>query len=256
VDVPTIKARSKDFYVQSIDDYGYYLSCNTAVKALKNQKVRDAIKYAIDKKSAVDLVLKGKGTPVSQLVAATNAYYSKSLDWEFDLNKAKQSLIDAGYPNGLQLTLSTQNTLVLRDLATVMKEQLEAAGFIIKLNVVESPALFALWNAGEAELALGGFGFYNDPSYRSIFLLSSSPTSKRYGYNNPRYDALYKEGLTTTDPDKRKEVYEKLYKLAIDDAGFFMIFSSTSYCAVANRVEGLVYRTSGNSDFTHITLKD
>lgn len=258
VDVPTIEARSTDFHVQSIDDYAYYLSLNTQVEVLQSQKVRDAIKYAIDKKSAVNLVLKGKGTPISQPVASTNAYYNTDLDWELDLEKAKQSLTEAGYPNGLELTLSTQNTVVLRDLATVMKEQLEAAGFVIRLNVLESPSLFAMWNVGEAEIALGGYGLFNDPAYRSDYVLGSLFLSgfKRYGYNNPEYDALYREGLTTADIDKRKEIYAKLWELAMDDAGFYMLFSSTSYSAVANRVKGLVYRSSGNSNFTKITLGD
>ena len=42
---------------------------------------------------------------------------------------------------------------------------------------------------------------------------------------------------------------------AIDEAGFFMLFSSTSNCAVRSDIEGLVYRGSGNSDFTRITFK-
>lgn len=258
VDIPTVMARSDDFYVQGIDDYAWYMSCNTKIEVLQNDKVREALKYALDKQTAIDMVLAGQGTPISQMVASTNAYYNTDLDWDYDLERAKQALIDAGYPDGVELVLSTQNTTVLRDLATVVKEQLEAAGFKIELNIVESAAMFELWNAGGVEIALGGFGFYQDPAFRTQFLNGPEGFSAwlRHGYENPKYYELYLEALETTDVAARKAIYTEMAELQIDEAGFLMICSSTGSCAVKSNIEGFVYRSSGNADFTKITFKD
>lgn len=254
VDIPTIASRPDQFHVESIDDYAYYLSANTQVEALANPKVREAIKYAIDKETLVNLLVSGQGTPVSQVVATTNPFYSAELDWEPDLDRARQALIDAGYPDGLDLKISSADQVVNRDMGTVLKEQLEAAGFRIEVEVVESGAFFEMFNAGNAQLATGGFGFYADPAFRSTFLLGSNPNWKRYGFQNPEYDALYEQGLVVTDPEERKAIYRDLWDMAIEDAGFLMLFSSTGNAAVKNSVHGLVYRSSGNSDFTRVTL--
>jgi peptide/nickel transport system substrate-binding protein len=254
VDIPTIEARSDQFYVQSIDDYGYYLSSNTQREELANPKVREAIKYAIDKPTLVNLLIAGSGTPVSQLVVRTNQYYDDTLDWERDVERARQALIDAGYPNGLDLKISSADQVVNRDLGTVLKEQLEEAGFRIQTEVHDAGAFFAGFNEGRYQLATGGFGFYADPGLRTTFILGTTTVWKRYGYQNAEYDALYAQALAETNTEARKAIYAQMGRKAIDEAGFFMLFSSTGNAAVKNSVRGLVYRSSGNADFSKITL--
>jgi len=256
VDIPTIEARSNQFHIESIDDTGYYLSANQQVPELTKPKVREAIKYAIDKKALVNLLLSGHGTPVSQVVATTNPYYDTSLDWERDIPRARQALIDAGYPNGLDLTINSPDQVVNRDLGTVLKEQLEEVGFRIKVEVDEAGAFFQNFNTGAFQLANGSFGFYADPAFRSTFILGSNPNWKRYGYQNAEYDALYAQSLEEPDFAKRKAIYKKMWAKAIDEAGFMMLFSSTGNAAVKNSVKGLIYRSSGNADFTKVTLSE
>lgn len=256
VDIPTIEARSDRFHIESIDDTGYYLSANQQVPELANPKVREAIKYAIDKQALVNLLLSGHGTPVSQLVATSNPFYDPSLDWERDVPRARQALIDAGFPNGLELTINSPDQVVNRDIGTVIKEQLEEVGFRINVKVDEAGAFFQSFNTGAFQLANGSFGFYADPAFRSTFLLGSNPNWKRYGYQNAEYDELYAQSLVETDFEKRKAIYRQMWQKAIDEAGFMMLFSSTGNAAVKNSVKGLVYRSSGNADFTKITLTE
>ena len=256
VDIPTIEARSDQFYVQSIDDYGYYLSTNTKREVLANPKVREAIKYALDKETLVNLLVAGSGTPVSQLVVRTNPYYDDSLDWERDVERGRQALIDAGYPDGLDLKISSADQVVNRDIGVVLKEQLEEVGFRIDTEVHDSGSFFAGFNEGKYQLATGGFGFYADPGLRTTFILGTTTVWKRYGYQNAEYDELYAQGLAETDPEARKAIYAQMGRKAIDEAGFFMLFSSTGNAAVKNSVRGLIYRSSGNSDFTKITFDE
>lgn len=256
VDIPTIEARSDQFYVQSIDDYGYYLSTNTKKEVLANPKVREAIKYALDKETLVNLLVAGSGTPVSQLVVRTNPYYDDSLDWERDVERARQALIDAGHPDGLDLKISSADQVVNRDIGVVLKEQLEEVGFRIDTEVHDSGSFFAGFNEGKYQLATGGFGFYADPGLRTTFILGTTTVWKRYGYQNAEYDELYAQGLAETDPEARKAIYAQMGRKAIDEAGFFMLFSSTGNAAVKNSVRGLIYRSSGNSDFTKITFDE
>ena len=256
VDVPTIEARSDQFQVQSIDDYGYYLASNTQREVLAKPKVREAIKYALDKQMLVNLLVAGSGTPVSQFVVKTNQYYDDSFDWERDVERARQALIDAGYPNGLDLKISSADQVVNRDIGVVLKEQLEEVGFRIQIEVHDSGAFFAGFNKGQYQLATGGFGFYADPGLRTAFILGTTTVWKRYGYQNAEYDSLYAQALKETDTAARKAIYGQMARKQIDEAGFFMLFSSTGNAAVKNSVRGLIYRSSGNSDFTRITFDE
>ena len=254
-DVAAVESRP-GFYVQSIADTGNYVSCNTAQEKLANPKVREAIKYAIDKQEMIDILVAGVGEPVSQVLPTSNAFYNKELDWEVDRERAKQALIDAGYPDGLDIEILVPNTQARVDLATVLKEQLDQVGFNTTVNIQENATMFEIWNAGNAELAIGGFGFYADPSFRTTFLSSTiNGAWKRYGFDDAEYNELLDQGKKSTDTAERKEIYSRVFQKAIDEAGFFMLFASTSNAAVKDNIEGLIFRGSGNSDFTQITFK-
>lgn len=250
-DISAIQARG--FKTQSVSDTGNYVACNVLNEKLSNPKVREAIKYSIDKQELIELLQGGVGDPVSQMYAPTSAFYNKSLDWETNLVRAKQALVDAGYPNGLDVEILTSNVSFRVNLSTILKEQLERAGFRVKVNVQENATMMSIWNSGGAELAIGAFGFYADPSFRTMFVSSTANNNwRRYGYNNDEYNNLYVKGMSSTDVAERFAIYSRMSEKYIDEAGFFMLLTSTSNCASKNNISGLVYRGSGNSDFTRI----
>lgn len=255
-DIPAVTSRP-GFYAQTIDDAAYYLGSNIAYEPLANEKVREAIMYAIDKDQLISLLFNGVGSPISQVVPPTNQFYNTELDWEQDIERAKQALIDAGYPNGLDLEISCTNQQIRVDMATVLKEQLEKVGFRITVKGMESADFFTYWRAGESQLAIGNFGFYADPSFRSTFVSSQYNNNWRiYGYDNAEYNDLYTQGMNETDTAARKEIYTKMWTKMRDEVGFFMLLAATNNAAVKDNIEGFIYRGSGNSDFTKITFKD
>ena len=103
-DIPAITSRGSKYCVQSISDMGNYVSCNTAKEKLANPKVREAIKYAIDKKELIDLLQSGVGLPISQMYAPSNMYYVPSLIG-IRICHVRKALVDAGYPNGLDIEI-------------------------------------------------------------------------------------------------------------------------------------------------------
>ena len=113
--------------------------------------------------------------------------------------------------------------------------------------------MLTTWTEGGAELGVGGFGFYADPCFRTTFLASTKNSNwTRYGYDNEEYNELYQKSIETDDFDTRYECYSKMAAKAIDEAGWFMLYCQTSNCAMKSDVEGVIYRGSGNSDFTGV----
>jgi len=254
-DIATIEAMGGKYYAVTTPDACNYMASTVSHPVLANPKVREAIKYAIDKQELIDLLLFGNGVPISQPIPTTNEYYNPDLDWDRDVERAKQALIDAGYPDGVELEIMSPTAR--QATATILKEQLEEVGFRITINVQENTPMFEIWNAGNAQLVLAGFAFNIDPSLRSNPIASQYSTVwTRFQYDDAEYNELYGQCLNETDVETRKEIFTRMFEKMIDEAGYFMLYSSTSNCGVKSNIEGVIYRNSGASDFTKITFND
>ncbi|MFI9826345.1 ABC transporter substrate-binding protein [Streptomyces sp. NPDC051913] len=128
--------------------FGYtnYIAFNPTVKPFNNVKVRQAISYAIDRSSVVNAA---GGSSLAE-AATTFLPNQKSFGYEpYDLfpagdsgnaAKAKELLKEAGYPNGLTVTLThnnAQNFKTSPEIATALQDALKKAGITVKLQGLE-----------------------------------------------------------------------------------------------------------------------
>lgn len=100
---------------------------------LGNLKVRQAINYAFDRKTILDQVLLGQGTPTSQPFGKASGAWTEELEsyYSYDPAKAKQLLKEAGYETGV--TLDVPSVPGFETQLAVVKQQLADVG--ITLNV-------------------------------------------------------------------------------------------------------------------------
>ena len=93
-----------------------------------NEKVRQALSYAIDRQQIMEFVADGHGTAVgSSMYPAFTKYFMPELNdyYKFDAAKAKKLLADAGYPNGFDMTIMVaSNNKPHVDTAEVVAQQL------------------------------------------------------------------------------------------------------------------------------------
>ncbi|MFF4631410.1 ABC transporter substrate-binding protein [Streptomyces griseorubiginosus] len=128
--------------------FGYtnYIAFNPKVKPFDNAKVRQAISYAVDRSSVVNAA---GGSALAE-AATTFLPDQKSFGYEpYDLfpagatgnaAKAKELLKEAGYPNGLTVTLThdnAQNFKTSPEIATAIQDALKKAGITVKLQGLE-----------------------------------------------------------------------------------------------------------------------
>ena len=101
--------------------------------ALGNVKVRQAINYAFDRKTIVDQVLMGQGTPTSQPFGKASGAWTEELEnyYSYDPAKAKALLKEAGYETGV--TLEVPSVPGFETQLAVIKQQLADVG--ITLNI-------------------------------------------------------------------------------------------------------------------------
>lgn len=120
-------------------NYAVAFNCMDESSPVSDLRVRQAIAYAIDRDSINAAVLGTHGVAVSQYGVPNGAFYNNEFDgYAYDPEKAKQLLADAGYADGMTLTIDCQTLSTRVDTCTILKEQLAAVGINLEINTMET----------------------------------------------------------------------------------------------------------------------
>ncbi len=225
---------------------------------LKDKRLRQAINYAIDKDSLIRDLLAGQGNPLQGQILTPGAFgFNQALHpYPYDLAKAKQLIAEAGYPNGLELNLTTPVGRYIgdREVAIAVAGQLEKAG--IKVNVQPQEwGVFVkqLRSDGLGPMFLVGWYSYGD----AAFVMTHFTSSSSFGVyqKNPAFDALVQEGRTQTDTARRTEIYSKATEMMFEEApAAFLLQLPTTY-GVTSNVTGFVPRSDERWDLSKVQIK-
>jgi peptide/nickel transport system substrate-binding protein len=186
-------------------------------KPLGDVRVRQAINYAFDRKTLVDKVLLGQGTPTEQVFNPTSTGYDEALNntYPYDPNKAKSLLAEAGYGSGF--TCDTVDLSNFNPQAqAAMLEQLAAVG--IKLNAKTVPPADVI-----SQLLAGKFpiSFFSLASFRSwdTTVIQLQPTSlwNMYKYSDPKATALIDQAQGQSE-EQAGATFKELNKYVVDQA--------------------------------------
>lgn len=187
----------------------------------QNQKVREAVAYALDAQTIIDTVLKGAGTPCYTRIAPGVFGQDESLYGidKYDPEKAKELIAESGY-NGEEIELLVPNGRYLMDadVGNVVAGMLQQAGLNIKLNVLEWSAYINKFNAGEFNgMALIAYGDdFFDASYGMNEYRTENCTPISC-YSTSEYDELYLEALNNMDPESRAEQLIEMQQMIFVD---------------------------------------
>ena len=221
------------------------LYLNNAVEPLNNVKVRQALCYAANRQEVLDMIADGKGTIIgSSMFPAFGKYYVPELSERYnqDIEKAKELLKEAGYPDGFELTITVPNNYQQHiDTAQVLVEQLKAIGVTAKIQQVEWDSwLSDVYADRKFQSTVVGV----DAAYlsgRALLERFTSTSSKNFiNYSNEEYDKLYQQVKTSTDEEEQVELYKKMETLLCDDAA--NLYIEDMACEVALRSDFAGYR--------------
>ena len=186
-----------------------------------NKDLRKALQYAIDRDFVVEAAFFGRGSPANDHPVGINDqyYWDEQPIIKQDVEKARQYLMDAGYPDGIDLTLNTSDFNQMQDVALAVKESVEATGLGINIDVVshpESTYWTAQWMNPCCPLVSSNWG--SRPANASINVqLRSGGTWNESFYNNPRIDELLDLASSESDFETRKEYFREMQEILIED---------------------------------------
>jgi peptide/nickel transport system substrate-binding protein len=226
------------------DPIGRWISLQWQVDKppFNNAALRQAIAHAIDRKRVVDILMGGKAQIAEGSTPKGLWWFDPDLkSYDYDPAKAKELLAKAGYPNGLDLTLSAPTVTMFQQLDQLVQEQLKAIG----VNVTLEPVPVSDWYSRIVEQKINftpeRWSQRPDPDGLFYILFHSKGYANSTKYSNPELDALLDKARALTDPEARKPLYKEAQAIMTRDLPYVPLFFSLEYAALRNNVQGYVW---------------
>lgn len=210
------------------------LSFNNAAGPLKNEKLRQAVKYALDRQAIVDTASGGYGTLIGSMVPPTDPWFEDLTGlYPYDPEKAKDLLAQAGQEK-VQLRLRLPNVAYAVASGQVVKSQLAEVGIDVTIDVLEFPARWVdeVFTKHDYDMSIishvepRDIAIFGDPDYY-------------FGYDSTEMQDLLASADAAGTPEQQVADLKKAARTLADDAAADWLFL-IPYLVVADvDVEGL-----------------
>jgi len=183
-----------------------------------NKKVRQAVQAAIDHARVLELAYRDRGAPAEDHhVAPIHPEYFKLAPMRQDIEKARQLLKEAGFPNGVELSIDTnkdQNWEV--DAVQAMVQMWKEANIKVNINVMPGSQYWEVWD----KTPFGMTGWTHRPLGVMVLNLGyrSGVPWNESNYSNPDFDRALDDATGTLDVVERRKKMEKVESILQDDA--------------------------------------
>jgi peptide/nickel transport system substrate-binding protein len=164
--------------------------------------------------------------------------------YNYNPDKVRNLLNDAGFPNGVGLnpiTLTTTSDYL--DLCEYIQQQLSEFGIIIKIDVITGATFREMVAGSKVEFFRGSWiaDYPDAENYMALFYSKNfSPIGPNYThYSNHTFDELYQNSFNLTDDNKRYEIYRQMDKLIMEDAVVVPLFYDQVILFVNKNIQGL-----------------
>jgi peptide/nickel transport system substrate-binding protein len=219
-DIPGLKSSAEaTYYELGSGGASYSAGVNPDYGPFKgNQKLRQAAWYALDRNAIADTLGRGAAKPAYYFWTAGLPGYDESLPkYEFDANKAKQLVKDAGFPNGVDLLLTHVARPLDSQQAQVYKQMWDNVGIRTTIEAIERVAWIKKGQTGTLEATTFNLNHYQDVDYYSRNVTTGG-AGNWLSWSDPDMDKCMADGRATFDEAKRHEAYKTCMKVLYDKA--------------------------------------
>ncbi len=238
--------------------YGVYL--NHTVAPLDNVEVRRALCHAINVEDIMTLAFDGEGTPIgSSMYPAFKKYFVEDLTgyYEYDPEKARQMLADAGYADGFDLDLTVaSNATQYVETAQVVAEQLKAVGVNVNIQLID-------WNTWLSEVYAGRNYEAtivdidaSTMTARALLERFTSDYPKNISYfANEEYDASFAAAISAATDEEQVAAYKRCQEILTEEAANIYLMDMADMVAIRPDLDGYTFYPIFVVDLAKIHLK-
>ena len=232
-------------------------------KELANPTVREAIRYAIDYPGLCALAGNGAKTPAGIIPEGFLGYAGETTITR-DVEKAKQLLTDAGYPDGISFTMGVipdmaPDGVSFMTLAQKVQADLAEAGITVNIEPQEVAVYLEGYRDGTQQAVMCQWGpDYNDSNNQLAFLPGNT-VGLRLGWTadmDPELAELGDQAAVETDNDKRAELFAEIQKQMDEkNAPPVVLLQAGKTWAVSSRLTNLTVSPAFGFDFVSLDVQ-
>lgn len=267
--------------IQSLVDSGYQLSqgvtpqvayyyMNFKNEFASNKLVRQAISHAINRDVlAKDLFLDTAIPSYGILSPGMPAYDPAFVSQEYNPDKARELLAEAGYPDGFKSLWATTPTASGWPLAGIVAQYIQRdladVGIEIELELTEWVTYLGIDFTNRPEVLAYGtawgmpMNFFLNIISQAQYRDEEAPGLYLNWYNTlqnpvPALEDALRAGEIETDPEKANEYYREANRIIADDVGWLSLTNDNLPHLMAAHVRGFVHAVNVNYDMSKIWL--
>lgn len=243
IDKATIEENSDLKLLSSPSCRLVYLGSCVKNGILSDVKVRKAIAYAINKQDLIEIVFGGDADMAhnTMLCNMLFGYVPDTVSYDTDLNKAKQLLAEAGYPNGFDISLTVMDTQEYQTAAVVVQSQLKEIGINVTIESMDNASFLQYVADGKQAL----FMYEKVASDTDSMLRTQYHTDSlglggnRHHWTDPRVDEMLDTASSSLNDDERLELYTEIQTIVADAVPLYPVAIPYLYIGTRADVNGL-----------------
>ncbi|MCK0168179.1 ABC transporter substrate-binding protein [Jannaschia sp. S6380] len=220
-------------------------------------RLRQALSYAIDREAINQVVFDGAFAPGNQSFPPTSPWYNSDLPVEGrDVERARELLAEAGYPDGLELEVQVPNTTVPLQLMQVVQAMAAEAGIDISIVSKEFATLLADQSAGDYTASQVGWSGRVDPDGNNHQFATTDGGINDSRFSDPRVDELLNAARVGTTFEARKAAYDDAMAIMLEELPRLFLYHQTWIWAYDDALQGFVPYPDGMIRLEGVTWEE
>lgn len=225
----------------------WHLVMNEDNEYLANPLVRKAIMYALDREAINQVATDGKGGLGTLYGSKGSAGYRPEFeqycDENYDPEKARELLAEAGYPDGFSIKIQASPGHI--EIASVaIQSYLKEVGIDAEIEMVDWGTQMTNASAGNFDMMIDGISdvVVYDLDYLFTARFSDSGAQNFSGWHNDEFEELIAEARALTDLSAREELYGRCYDILYDEYPVIPLYWGACNVVSAANVGGVTFR--------------
>jgi peptide/nickel transport system substrate-binding protein len=230
---------------------------NLDFKPFSDLRVRQAMAYAVDYPSIAKRLAPLTQSPADNLIPPFMPVYTNDVPhYPYSVDKAKELLKAAGYPNGFSVKLLQGGP---PDAPTQLRQAMYVdAGIKLDFDIVDTAALNRRRGTGEYEIAGRLYPAVNPDTLLFGYLHPDNIVPQGLNgakYNNPTLTAKLEAARAETNVDKRKALYAEVEKIAMTDLPYLPMYVANVYWAAYPWVHGVTVNKLAEAEWYPVKIE-
>lgn len=231
-------------------NYIHRVEMNNETPPFDDVRVRQALNYLVPRDQIAEAVYHGTARPTrSPISEIYPGFTDEHFDYEYNVEKAKELLAEAGYADGFTTELGYRTGDQLEEeIAVILKTAFSQAGVDLNLSKLPASTLVERYSNGDIPMYFfRDMAIVPDAAYVANLWLNSESLINYSRFANDEVDSLIDAALTSTDEPKRIADMQRVQQIVVEEAPWVFLFNPGYQLALRSNVKGYSWYTPNSN---------